>query len=367
MMKIALDGYELGRDSRGVGRVIRNLLLRVPDLLPEDEFLVYTKEKIGLNGRSRAHEYVLPGRGGYLRWQNGPLRRALKKSGPDLLVASNYVLPLSCPWHSFLFEHDISVIAHPEWYPKKYALTRRYLIRRSLERADLVLVSADFVEKEIRRFFRLNRDKIKLIGYGLEDKFRPAPEDLKNRWREERGLAGKKVIGFLGSIFKRRHVPELVLAVERLRREFPEAVLYLVGEDFGVLNGGPASPLAGREWIRWEKSLPEEDLPVFYSSLDAFAYLSEYEGFGFPPLEALACGTPPVLLDGSSLTEIFTGLAVMVKGPDEEGVAAALRTILTGEKTRAGLLAEFERRRSEFSWARSAAALAELIGKVGNR
>ena len=364
-MKIAVDGYELGRQARGVGRVVRNLLLRLPEFLPEHEFIVYTKERTGLISRSLVQEQVLPGRGGYLGWQNGPLRKALKKSGPDLLIASNYVLPLFCPWQSFLLEHDISVIAHPEWYSRKYAVTRRFLIGRSLEKAALVIVSAAFVENEIRRFFELDPKKIKLIGYGVEDAFRPSGEEARERWREKRGLAGKKVIGFLGSIFKRRHVPELIQAVDRLRRESSDAVLHIVGEDFGVLSGGRTSLLAGRDWIVWDKSLPEENLPVYYSSLDAFAYLSEYEGFGFPPLEALACGTVPVLLDGSSLAEVFGDLAVMVKGTGEEEVAGALRTALAGGLTRDGLLAEFERRRARFSWAASAAALAGLIGEAG--
>jgi glycosyltransferase involved in cell wall biosynthesis len=366
-MKIALDGYELGRDAKGVGRVIQNLLLGLPDLLPEEKFFIFTKQKIDLSSCHRVEEHVLSGRGGYLRWQNGPLRKALKKADPDLLIASNYVLPLSCPWNSILFEHDLSVIAHPEWYPRRYAFARRRLVRRSLKMADVVLVSAVFVKNEILRFYDIDRDKIKLVGYGIEDKFRRAAEDQITRWREEKGLAGKQAIGFLGSIFKRRHVPELIRAVERLRRQLPEAVLYLVGEDFGVLGRGDASLLAGREWIRWERFLPEEDLPLYYSGLDAFAYLSEYEGFGFPPLEALACGTLPVLLDGSSLTEVFGGLAVVVKAPDEEEVAVALRTALAGQDTRAKLLAEFERRRPQFSWTRAVRELAGLIGEMRDR
>jgi glycosyltransferase involved in cell wall biosynthesis len=366
-MKIALDGYELGREAKGVGRVVHNLIGRLPDLLPEDRFLIFTKEQTGLYSRSGVEEHVVPGRGGYLRWQNGPLKNALKEEGPDLLLAPNYVLPLSCPWNSILFEHDLSVISHPEWYPRKYAYTRRYLVGRSLRKADLVLVSAVFVKNEILRFFKIDREKIKLIGYGAEDKFRRSPETRITRWREEKGLAGKKVIGFLGSIFKRRHVPELVRATERLRRGFPEAVLYLVGEDFGVLGGGESSILAGRPWIRWEKSIPEEDLPLYYSGLDAFAYLSEYEGFGFPPLEALACGTPSVLLEGSSLTEVFSGLAIMVKAPDEEEVTVALRAALTDPDKRAALLAEFERRRPQFSWTGAATELARLIRDLRDR
>jgi glycosyltransferase involved in cell wall biosynthesis len=363
-MKIALDGYELGKSAKGVGRVIGNLLLPLPQFLPDDEFLIFTREDTGTANRVRAEERILPGRGGYLRWQNGPLRRSLRAAKPDLLVASNYVLPLACPWKSVLFVHDISVIAHPEWYPPKYALTRRYLIRRSLRKAGLVIVSSAFVDSEIRRFFDTDRSKIRLIGYGVEEKFRRARQEEVRRWREGRGLSGSRVVGFLGSIFKRRHVPELIRAMDRLREEFPDAVLYLVGEDFGVLKGKKDSPLAGREWIRWERSIPEEELPVFYSSMDVLAYLSEYEGFGFPPLEALACGVPPVVLDKSSLAEVFDGLAFMAARPEEKEIAEALRLALVDQGRRAEILAEFERRRAQFSWARAARELARLIEEM---
>lgn len=364
-MKIAVDGFELGREAKGVGRVVQNLMAELPRLMPDDRFLIFTKERVGGYGGPGTEEHPLPWRGGYLRWLNGPLRRALKKAKPDLLIASNYILPWHCPWRSILIEHDISVISHPEWYPLRYALTRRYLVRRSLERAGRVVVPSAFIGEEIRTAFGIKSDKIKPIGWGIEDAFRRAPEDEARGWRDRRGLAGKKVVGFLGSIFKRRHVPELIRAVGLLREEIPEAVLHLVGEDFGALTGGGFSLPTLPDWVLWEKSLPEEELPLFYSSIEAFAYLSEYEGFGFPPLEAMACGTPSVLLAGSSLKEIYSGLAFMVDTPDPGTIAAALKTALADERRRAALLEEFERRRDRFSWKRTAGELAVLIRSMG--
>jgi len=360
-MKIALDGFELGRDAKGVGRVIHNILVWLPDLLANDKFLIFTKEGIGKYSHPRTEERLLPWRAGYLRWQNGPLRKALKAANPDLFIASNYILPFACPWKTILFEHDISVITHPEWYPRRYSFTRRFLVGRSLERADLVVVSSDFVKKEILNTFDISGEKIRIIGYGVEEKFRRAPETEIERWKEKKGLGGKKVVGFLGSIFKRRHVPELIRAVGVLRTEFPETVLYLVGQDFGVLVGGAPPAPAIPDWVLWDQSLPEEELPLYYSSLNAFAYLSEYEGFGFPPLEAMACATPSVLLDGSSLSEVFSGLAIMVDAPEPGTIAAALRTLLTDEAKRADFMVEFERRRERFSWSRAALDLAASI------
>ncbi|MBN2409484.1 MAG: glycosyltransferase family 4 protein [Candidatus Aminicenantes bacterium] len=360
-MMIAVDGFELGREAKGVGRVVRNLMEKLPDLLPGDRFLVFTKERIGTFTHPRTEERLLSWRGGYLRWQNGPLRKALKTANPDLLVASNYVLPLYCPWKSILIEHDISVISHPEWYPRRFALTRRYLVRRSLERAGLVVVPSTFTGDEIQAFFGTKSDKIKPLGWGIEDTFRRAPKEEVTKWRNRHGWAGKKVIGFLGSVFKRRHIPELIRAVGLLREDIPEAVLHLVGQDFGVLRAAGASVSKLPEWVLWQMSLPEKELPLFYSSVDAFAYLSEYEGFGFPPLEALACGTPSVLLNGSSLSEVFSGLAFMVDAPEPEAIAAALKTAVSDETKRSGLLSEYDRRKERFSWRRTARELAALI------
>jgi glycosyltransferase involved in cell wall biosynthesis len=367
-MKIALDGFELGRGikgvgqgTKGVGRVIQHLLLPLVDFFPEDKFLICTKEDVGISSSVRVEQRVLPGRGGYLRWQNGPLHKALKVADPDLFIAPNYLLPLRCPWKSVLIMHDISVIAHPEWYPRKYAFTRRYVVRRSLERAGLVIVPSAFVGKEIQAFFEIGSSRIKHIGWGVEDGFRRVPERDVRRWQEGKGLAGKKVVGFLGSIFRRRHVPELIRAVGLLRGEFPNLVLHLVGRDFGVLSRGSALAPGMPDWVLWDTSISEEELAFYYSSIDAFAFLSEYEGFGFPPLEALACGTPSVLLGGSSLGEVFSGLAIMVDAPEPGAIAAALRLVLIDEAKRAELLNEFDRQRERFSWSGAAGKLAASI------
>ncbi len=367
-MKIAIDGFELsrganrlGQGSIGVGRVIKNFLFPLADVFPEDRFLVFTKEEVGIPPDARIEQIVLPGRGGYLRWQNGPLRKAMKAADPDLLIAPNYLLPIRCLGESVLIMHDISIIVHPEWYTAKYAFPRRLLIRRSLERAGLVIVPSDFVGNEIRQFVEIGGGKIKTIGWGFDAGFRRTPEPDVRRWREGKGLAGKKTVGFLGSIFQRRHVPELIRAVDVLRGEFSNLALHLVGRDFGVLSRGGAPALDLPDWVLWDTEIPEEELPLYYSSLDAFAFLSEYEGFGFPPLEALACGTPPVLLAGSSLSEVFSGLSLTVDAPDPERIAIALRKALFDETERRSILQEFERRRDRFSWKRAVDDLAASI------
>jgi glycosyltransferase involved in cell wall biosynthesis len=362
-MKITIDGYELGSGARGVGRVIHNLLLYLIDYRPDDVFVVYTKEKARLLSKLRADERVLSSRGGYLRWQNGPLRRALRSGKPDIFIAPNYVLPLGHLPESLLIEHDISVVSHPEWYPRTYALTRKYLTARSLVKARRVVVPSEFTKHEILSCFNLNPEKISVCGYGLEEKFRKAGDRDIVEWKRKKGLAGKLIIGYLGALNKRRHVPVLVRAVGLLKSDLPEAVLIIIGKDVGSYSRREMAQFLSPEWVHWEPSLPEEELPLFYSSLDAFAFLSEYEGFGFPPLEALACGSSLVLLDRSSLREIFSGLAFMVENLEEKEVREALAAALSDKAERERQFGLFEQKRSRFSWQNMARKIADILEK----
>ena len=363
-MKIAVDGYELGADARGVGRAVHNIVSRLFSLHPEDAFIIFTRHRAGIYDQPHVSEVVIPDRGGYLRWLNWPLWKALRAVRPDVFIATNYVLPFFPPSKSLLFEHDISVISHPEWYPRKYALGRKLLMKRSLARAMRIVVPSEYTRAEILGTFGIEPEKVKTIRYGVDDSFQRAEEGRIRDWKRKKKTEGHPVIGFLGSFFKRRHISDLIQAVDRLREEIPGTLLYLVGRNFGAMSPREAAEVAAMDWIRWEETLPEEDLPLYYSSLDVFAYLSEYEGFGFPPLEALACGTPAVVLNRTSLGEIFNGLAVLVENPEKEEVRTALRTALLDRETRARLGSEFARRKSGFSWHKTAGGVAALLEQM---
>ncbi len=359
-MKIAVDGFEITQDIKGPGRVIDSLLSRLIDFLPEHEFIVFTREFSEKYSEERARQFVLPARSGYFRWQNGPLTRKLRKVKPDLFLATNYTLPIRTGPKSILIVHDISVITHPEWYPKKVALGRRFLLRRSLKRASLIVVPSEFTRSEILSVLGVEADKIRVVHLGVDDKFRRGPRAEILKWRQSHGLGDRLVVGFLGAIFSRRNIPALVEAVEKLRKEFPGTILYVVGLDMTYPRQRMGCLLL-QDSVRWEKSLDEEELPLYYSSLDAFAYPSDYEGFGLPPLEALACGTIPVVRRSSSLQELFQGTAIMVDSSNPEELCRALRAALTDRNLKENCLVEFARQREHFSWDRAARELATLI------
>jgi glycosyltransferase involved in cell wall biosynthesis len=359
-LKIAVDCYEVVEYSTGVGRVIDNVLVSLLDILPESHFYVFAKEKARAHSAKNVKQYVIPSQGGYFRWQNGPFFRELRKIRPDLLIASNYTLPIFGKWKSILFEYDVSFASHPEWFSKREAKMRKYLVKRSLKKSTTVVTGSEFSKNEIIRIFNTEPGKIKVLYYGVEDKFHRISEDKIGVWKEKKGLKDKKIIGFLGSIFNRRNLPLLVGSVNLLRREFPETVLYVIGKD----NTHPSQnipQLFAKDWIRWETNIPDTELPLFYSSIDAFAYLSEYEGFGLPPLEALACGTVSVLLNKTSLAEIYQDMAVMVDEAEPQRVQEALKMAMKDEKRKEAILRKFQGRRNLFSWEKTAQDLSLMV------
>jgi len=307
---IIVDGYEIGPASTGVGRVIHNLVMEL-SALTSYEFLVVTRRRIPeYTSRPNIQSRVVPHMEGYFCWQNRIIMRELKKNEWDLFIGPNYTLPFRFRGPAVLLEHDISFVTHPGWFSRKEAVKQKYLVSRSLKKSSLVMTVSHFSRKEILDHFPVAPEKVHVAYHGVERTFQPAAAEKVKQWKTGKGFREEKIIGFLGSIFNRRHIPLLVRSVENLRERFP-AALYIVGKDLTYPPQDIRS-LLNRPWIRWDQDLPDDQLPVFYSALDVFAYLSEYEGFGLPPLEALACGTLPVLLNRTALAEIFPDFAVMV-------------------------------------------------------
>jgi glycosyltransferase involved in cell wall biosynthesis len=360
---IAVDGFEMGENATGVGRVTDNIVRGLARLMPGHEFLIFTREKIQRYHGKNITQQVISSPAKYFRWQNGPFVKGIKKADPDILIAPNYTAPFFNRWKTILIEHDVSFVSHPEWFSKKEAFVKKHFVKRSLKKAACVVTMSAFSRDEILNHFKISSGKIHIMHLGVEDKFQKMPEDETDIWKQKKGLRNKKIIGYLGSVFNRRNIPLLVESTALLRKELPEVVLYIIGED-RTLPPQNIAKVLNRDWIRWEPCIAEKDLPLFYSSADAFAFLSEYEGFGLPPLEALACGTVPVLLNRASLKEVFKDMAIMVEDRDIVQVKAGLESAITDRAKKEVLLTQFEEKRPYYSWSRAAREFFAYLGKI---
>ena len=221
-------------------------------------------------------------------WEQTQLARAATRAGVDVFFAAGYTAPLRLQCPTVLAVYDVSFWAHPEWFGWREGLRRRWLTRASARRARYVITISDFSAAEIVRYLDIPRDRIRLAPPG-------APDTVAAD-----GGPRAPLVLFVGSLFGRRRIPELIRGFALAAARVPDARLVLVGDN---RTSPPLDPLAlardlgvaGR--VEWRAYVTDAELHALYQSARVFAFLSDYEGFGMTPLEAIACGVPPVLLD----------------------------------------------------------------------
>jgi glycosyltransferase involved in cell wall biosynthesis len=368
-MRIAIDARELAGHATGVGRCLAGILgawHRTPEAAAH-EFLLYTHAApAAALDRERFPLRVLNGSGGTL-WEQIVLPRAVASDRADVLFSPAYTTPILTRVPRVVTIHDVSFSAHPEWFHWREGARRRALSRQAAHRARAVITVSEFSKREIVKYLSLTEERVHVIPNGVsKPRMTPAAQDAP---QSDAALAARRPrrILYVGSIFNRRHVPDMILGFRQLAERHPDVALDLVGDD----RSYPAEDIAGLigaladRRVRWHRYLAEEDLAAVYGSADAFAFLSEYEGFGLTPLEALSAGIPSLLLDTEVAREVCNGAALYVTKGDIAGIANGLATLLFDQSTRSALLAAAPLVLQRHTWTQAAArTLAVLTGAV---
>ncbi len=246
---------------------------------------------------------VLNGAGG-TAWEQFALPGALRRERPDVFFAPGYTAPLTVASPLVVTIHDVSFFAHPEWFSFREGLRRRLLTAWSARRARRVITDTEFSRAEIRRHIGVPDDRTRVIPLGISH------DRLNDRLNDR---LSAPVVLYVGSVFERRRVDRLIAAFDDVAARVPGARLEIVGEnrtrhprlDLDALR--LRSPHADRINIR--SYVDDATLAGLYRDASVFAFLSEYEGFGLTPLEALVEGVPPVVLDTAVARETCGGAA----------------------------------------------------------
>jgi glycosyltransferase involved in cell wall biosynthesis len=337
-MKIAIDGRELQGTPTGVGRFLGQLLAAW-NTMPE----------------AHGHEFVLltpegPDHG--TLWEQLDLPTLVRRAGADVLFCPAYTAPLRPTVPVVVAIHDVSFAAHPEWFGWREGARRRTLARLGARAAARVITISHFSKREIASYFGVDPSRIVVVYPGVT-----AFGETR-----ERGASGRVL--FVGSIFNRRHVPELIDGFARVARTHPDLHLDIVGDNrtsphINVQAVAAASGVGDRIHLR--SYVTDDELRELYAASSAFAFLSEYEGFGLTPLEALASGIPSLLLDTAVGREVFGDSALYVKHPDPAEIEEGLRTLLFESSTRERLAASGASVLCRYSWEHCARAVLNAI------
>lgn len=335
-LRVGIDAHAYASPAAGVRRYVEGLTQALAAFARDVELVPIESDGVSLPTNFGRHASALP--------------RAIARAKVDVFHAPAYTAPLWCSTPVVLSVHDVSYARHPEWYPYRRDPLRRWFYRRSAQRAAAIITISEFSRQEIEAAYGIARDRIIVTPLGVSDIFR-----LRQSGEEVR----PPFLLHVGDLHARRNLGIVVRALARLPQ--PRPTLVLAGVDRGLaepllaeaqrLGVGDALDLRGR--------VSDEELVTLYQRCAALVYPSRYEGFGFPLVEAMACGAPVIAARASAIPEVAGSAAMLLDPDDEAGFADAIARVLTEPAFAADLRARGLARAAQFTWRETAARTLE--------
>jgi glycosyltransferase involved in cell wall biosynthesis len=281
-------------------------------------------------------------------------------TGPvDVFHSPDFVLPPVRRARTILTVHDLTFMRVPQ---SAFPTVRAYLnqvVPRSVRRADLVLADSQCAKNDLVELLGIPPEKIEVVYAGIEPRFHPFDDRSVLEPVRVRYCLPRRFILTVGTLEPRKNHVRLIEAFARLRREGLKLVIaggkgWMYEEIFAKIE-----ELDLRDEVIFPGFIADEDLPALYNLAELFAYPSLYEGFGIPPLEAMACGTPVVASNTSSLPEVVGQGGLLVSPTDVEALAEAMQRLLDDSALREQLVARGLVQARRFTWRAAAERLLE--------
>jgi alpha-1,3-rhamnosyl/mannosyltransferase len=278
--------------------------------------------------------------------------RGVRRHGIELYHEPNYVaLPTAVP--SVTTIHDLSWLRYPETHPRDRVRWLERAMPGTLSRVAAILVDSEFVRNEVLAAFGVDPSRIHVVPLGVAEAFRPRVAGQTVASLQALGLTHGCYLLTVGTIEPRKNVGHVLDAYAglpaRLRARYPLVVAGAIGWRAKTLER-QLQALASRGEIRFLGRVADDDLPCLYAGAAAFVFPSLYEGFGLPPLEAMASGVPVLVSDRASMPEIAGGAAMLLDPGQSERTAACLEAVLEDAERRAAMVERGLRRAAAFTW-----------------
>ncbi|MCL5962574.1 MAG: glycosyltransferase family 4 protein [Chloroflexi bacterium] len=290
-------------------------------------------------------------------WEQLILPVELARRRVDVLHSMGYAQPLACASRSIVTVHDLTFMLFPNTFNRTNRAYLSLFTRLSVRRADRVIAVSHNTKDDIVRLIGIAPEKVAVIHHGVEPMFRKIEDRSQiEAFKRRRGLPDRYVL-FIGTLEPRKNLLTLLSAFARLKKESNIPHRLVIGGAKGWMWDeilATIERLDLRRDVLLPGYLPLDEEPMWYNGADLFVYPSLYEGFGFPPLESMACGTPVITSDGSALPEVVGDAGVLVDPTDTDQLAGAMRTVLGDTSLREDLARRGLERASSFSWEEAA-------------
>jgi alpha-1,3-rhamnosyl/mannosyltransferase len=369
-MRIALDGQPLLAPLTGVGHYTRQLVRALAGLDEPHRYYVLTPYPLrivrrGVARLSRFREpnvaLVVPG------WPTTVRARLARRLGRepelsygidppcDVFHATNNVFPYRVrAARQVLTIHDLTLLLFPEWHPGDRLARMVPALEPAVMRAHHIITPSRSTRDDVLKLLPVDPERISVVPEGVDPIFAPRPADEVTAGLAPLGLRPDEYLLFIGTIEPRKNLLRLLQALE-LTASTTGPLVLAGGQGWNnaaIRTAVERLERAGR--VRSLGYVPDELRPVLLTGARAFVFPSLYEGFGLPPLEAMACGTPVLTSNVSSLPEVVGDAALFVSPDDVDALATALARLWSDETLRAELRARGLAQARQFSWERTA-------------
>ena len=360
-MRIALDCSAIPRQMAGAGVYSYQLVRALAEIRSEHEFVVFARAGL-FDDLADNHErvQVVPVNTGSrvtrLAWEQAAMPFLLRRHNIDLLHSPHHHTPVVAgSVKRVVTFHDVTFLVLPERYPLVRRLYMSTLTRAAARVANAIIAPSRSTRDDVVRKLGVDPNRITVIPEAAGPQYAPSDAAAVTRVRERYRLAGDYILS-VSSLEPGKNRTRLIQAVARLRDEDVDCRLAIAGQPGWRYEGDMdlARELGLGDRVRYLGYVPDDDLPPLYSGAALLAYPSLYEGFGLPVLEAMACGTPVVAGNTSATAEVAGDAALLVDPLDVDGLARAMRRLLSDETLRADQRARGLERAAGYSWERTA-------------
>lgn len=371
-MRVAIDGMLLGHRYSGVEESITSLAQALARSGTRD-YMLYGHDCPAVrslaSSRLRVTLSHCPAQVRILRilWEQTVLPLWLKRDRMDVLHAPGYVAPLLAPAPVVVTVYDLIALLHPELCTRSNHWHYRLLVPLSVRKATRIVVPSTATREALIRLVPSAAARLRVVPLGLSDAF-TVIRDLSatGRLRRKYGLQESFIL-FVGRSEPKKNLVRLIEAYALLRRAgITSQQLVLAGTPSWDRNA--VAQAVRRHGVEGSVTstgfIPREDLPLLYNMASLFVFPSLYEGFGLPPLEAMACGVPVIASTRGALPETTGGAALLVDPLSPPDIAQAVQAVLTRADLRHDLIARGLRRAREFSWDRAATAMDAIYAEA---
>jgi glycosyltransferase involved in cell wall biosynthesis len=372
-MRIGIDGRALTGRYTGDRTYWLNIIRSILNLSKEnprekDEYFVYSRLPIPsgiLPDVPNLNIRVVPANNDRI-WTIFTFPKALKMDGMDI-GHTQYTIPIRPPCPIITTIHDISFRLYPEWFPRKHRLLLNLSVPPAMRRAKKVITVSESSRRDIIRIYGLEESKIIAIPEAAGPEYGPVPKDLAREAVKDRFGITDPFLITVGVLQPRKNHSMLIEAFARARRQsgIPHKLVITgkKGWEWEALIR-QAARLNVADALIYTDYVEDENLPPLYSTADGMAFPSLYEGFGLPPLEAMACGTPTLVSDAPAMPEVVGDGAWVLPKMDAVAWGDAIVRILTDAEMRQYWSERGLRRAEQFSWVRSAKQTLDVYREV---